>query len=144
MVEHTYTADQVGSHLGARPEMHRTVQVQSQIPVETWTLHVQDLGFNTEPAGQIEPGTTADHKVRDESVVRESRVPELGTYFSTISLALGASWGMTPVGGNQTEEVPSALTRPSAEAISGVLFSGFIPSRDGFDFGFLGPMIYPQ
>ena len=31
----------------------------------------------------------------------------------------------------------SGLTRPLAEAISGVLFSGFIPSRDGFDFGFL-------
>ena len=31
----------------------------------------------------------------------------------------------------------SGLTRLLAEAISGVLFSGFIPSRDGFDFGFL-------
>ena len=31
----------------------------------------------------------------------------------------------------------SVLTRPLTEAISGVLFSGFIPSRDGFDFGFL-------
>ena len=31
----------------------------------------------------------------------------------------------------------SGLTRPLAEAISGVLFSGFILSRDGFDFGFL-------
>ena len=29
------------------------------------------------------------------------------------------------------------LTRPLTKAISGVLFSGFIPSRDGFDFGFL-------
>ena len=28
-------------------------------------------------------------------------------------------------------------TRPSAEAISGVLFSGFIPSRDGSEFGLL-------
>ena len=45
----------------------------------------------------------------------------------------------SPVGG-----APSALTRPSAEAISGVLFSGFISSRDGFDFGFLDPVIYPQ
>ena len=31
----------------------------------------------------------------------------------------------------------SGLTRLLAEAISGVLFSGFIPSRDGSDFGLL-------
>ena len=31
----------------------------------------------------------------------------------------------------------SGLTRLLAEAISGVLFSGFIPSKNGFDFGFL-------
>ena len=31
----------------------------------------------------------------------------------------------------------SGLTRPLAEALSGVLFLDFIPSRDGFDFGFL-------
>ena len=31
----------------------------------------------------------------------------------------------------------SGLTRPLAEAISGVLFPGFISSKDGFDFGFL-------
>ena len=34
-------------------------------------------------------------------------------------------------------EPAQPLTRLSAEAIPGVLFSGFIPSRDGFDFGFL-------
>ena len=36
------------------------------------------------------------------------------------------------------------MTRPLTKAISGVLFSGFISSRNGFDFGFLIRWIYPQ
>ena len=47
-----------------------------------------------------------------------------------MQLAKTVSWPWTAPG-------RSALTRPLTKAISGVLFSGFIPSRDGFDFGFL-------
>ena len=36
------------------------------------------------------------------------------------------------------------MSRPLTKAISGVLFSGFISSRNGFDFGFLIRWIYPQ
>ena len=49
----------------------------------------------------------------------------------------------SPVSFGAPARWPHELEKPNldlsrgAEAISGVLFSGFIPSRDGFDFGFL-------